>query len=418
MQASPFTKVLDRRFSLSFTVRTALLFAMVVVVVFYSLWEAYWYRQVGLACVKWHTHVMLYVFLFVLGYACFKIVGFRFKGLQRILSSLWLGLFFMEVLLLLWGGYRSPFEKGSGEYRSPYEPSSSYYNTGTNEIVIVRQEFTYRYPLNSLGFPDREWRSVKDSSEKRILALGDSFTHGDGDAYGGAYVFRLGKLLNKQDNIDTPYYMMNGGFCGSDPFFNYVNLRDRLLPYSPNVVIQTIASQDMLEDFPIRGGMERFLPDKTLKYKSAPWWEPLFAMSDIVRVVASMRGYDKWLMTNEDKRPSNAMPKLIQLFSEYVALCRQQGIILYVVFRPADNEVRENRYDFDFSALKNYLNKQQDVYVYDLLPFYKQYTAAAGKDIKEYRWKMDAHHNAAGYQMMAEGVYAGLKPLLDSIPLN
>lgn len=404
---NPIEKLLDTTYS--FTIRVLLRFSFFATLLAYLLWEVYWYTKVGLTCVKFHTHLMLGAYLYGFGYVAFSLFEVKQEKAWNILFSICFGFFILELLLGISGRFDSYTEKSKQGYQSPYTSLASYYNTGHGEITISREEYTFTYPLNTLGFPDKEWDTAP---KKRILALGDSFTHGDGEAYGGAYIFRLDKLIKAQ-NEDSLYEVMNAGFCGSDPFFNYVNLRDRLVPYSPNIVIQMIASHDLFNDFAVRGGMERFLPNGKLKYRKGPWWEPLWAMSYIVRAVVGENALYTTVTQEEAEKELNS------LFEMYTELCQNKNITLLVVIRPELHELKKGTYDFDFSAFSQRLKVQKNVYIVDLFPYYQAYVKQRNDSFENYFWKKDAHHNAMGYQMMAEGVYEALKPLLkDSISSN
>ena len=94
------------------------------------------------------------------------------------------------------------------------------------------------------------WKSVERSTacrcsntekktSRRVLAIGDSFTEGDGAVVDSCYPVLLGKFLNSP-NDSTGYEILNAGTCGSDPVYGYQNLQDRLCNYRPDVVLQTI----------------------------------------------------------------------------------------------------------------------------------------------------------------------------------
>lgn len=412
MKTNPFARVLDKQISIS--IRAVILSAISVFLLFYLVWEIYWLNRTGM--IKWHVHIMLYVYLLVLGYILFRLLGTKWNTVKNIFFSVWLGLFFLEMVLMAWGGYETYQESIGQVYASPYKPSSSYYHSGYKELVLTRDEFTFTYPLNSFGFPDKEWNvSFPQGSQKKIIAFGDSFTFGDGAPYGESYVSRLSALLNK-NSVDSNYYVMNAGFCGSDPFFNYVNLRDRFLPSRPDLVIQSVSSQDLLHDYAVRGGMERFLPNEELKFKSAPWWEMFFGASHIVRVFVKMSGYNDLLIKENDLDEKKMMDDLLLLFTDYVSLCNDKGITLVVVFRPEKGELISDKYEIDFSPLKMFLSQQKGVYIYDVAPYFKQQASNTGKEVNDYYWKKDGHHNSDGYAVMAEGIYGFVKPILDSLP--
>lgn len=414
MQTNHIKQFLDKRIHLSIGIRTIVMLFVFSLLLFYLIWEIYWFQRTGI--IKWHAHIMLYAYLLALGVILFRILGARFYKARNVTFSIWIGLFFLELCLMAWGGLKTYHEKDGLGYHSHYHNSSSYYHTGNKELVMARNEFTFKYPLNSLGFPDKEWSdSIPPNEKKRILALGDSFTFGDGASYGESYVSKLSKLLNENSN-DSSYYVMNAGFCGSDPFFNYVNVRDRLWLYKPDLIIQSISSQDMLEDYVIRGGMERFLAGQQLKYKSAPFWEPLYASSYVFRPFVHLFGFNELLINENSLDKDDLVQDMITFFKEYVDLCRKKNIYLIVVIRPNKMELEDNKYDFDFSLFKKYFLHQEGMYVFDIMPRLKTNVNRKGKHVKDLYWSQDGHHNPEGYKAMADEIYVVVKPILDSIP--
>ena len=243
------------------------------------------------------------------------------------------------------------------------------------------------------------------------MALGDSFTEGDGTPYDSNYVVLLRtRLLNKTDSFDV----MNAGTCGSDPFYNYINLRDCLLIFKPDIVIQMLASSDIASDIRIRGGMDRFQKDGTVEFRPGPWWEPLYAFSYISRLYFRMEGYDELLIKNEltSEEEKRLNEQAGGLFNEYAALCRRNNIRLIVVLRPDKGEIEANKYVYDFSSVLNPLKADTTVQIVDLLPGYRSYIEKRHTTAAGYFWKQDGHHNSTGYEMMAQVVYENISPLL------
>jgi lysophospholipase L1-like esterase len=272
------------------------------------------------------------------------------------------------------------------------------------------------FPTNSLGLADSEWTTFQPKGQKRVMALGDSFTEGDGAPYDSSYVYLLNKKLDK---FGDTVYMMNGGVCGSDPFGNYVLLRDRLLTYKPDLVLQVLATNDMITDIVIRGGMERFQKDGTQKFYSAPWWEPLYAVSYVSRLFFKVAGYNELLikepLSNNTEEKLNKMT--VDLFQQYASMCRQHKIRIVVFLRPDKFELLNNKYSYDFSSIIGGLKEIPGVSVIDLMPAYSNYAEKQKANPLQYYWVKDGHHNATGYEMMAQTIFESVAPMLrDSIP--
>lgn len=385
----------------------------------YLLWELYWYQKVGLYFINWHTHLMLYVYVWLILYFIFRLMSRsdQSPGLSTaflLCSSVLFALLTAETLLAITGTYKTYMEKSGGHYQSPNAPNEkNYYHIWppNKDHYMITQEYSFPRHTNSLGFSDPEWAEHKKTNETRIMALGDSFTEGDGAPYDSTYVAILRHCI--RDSGDSAY-VMNAGICGSDPFNNYINLKDRLIAFHPDIIIQSISSADMDCDILLRGGMERFQKDGTVKYKHSPWWEPIYALSYISRIYFTHVGYNELLRkkgisaTEKDSVNKNVE----HLFDLYADLCCKNGIRLYVVIHPEKGEVENHSYHFDLSTICDHLARVDHIPVIDLLPSYIAYIDQHRNTTANYYWVHDGHHNSRGYKMMAETTWQNLLPYM------
>lgn len=113
-----------------------------------------------------------------------------------------------------------------------------HYLPNTHEDLIT-SEFTVRYDINSLGFRDAETQYFKTSSVFRVLALGDSFTFGEGVAYGRRYTEIIERAL---DNIEV----INMGIQGYGLDQSMLLLEKRGFTFSPDLVL-IFVNRPMLE---------------------------------------------------------------------------------------------------------------------------------------------------------------------------
>jgi hypothetical protein len=349
----------------TFNVRQLLCVGVIFVLLLYGLWEGYWYQKVGLSFVKWHTHLIFYIYPLFIFLLLFQKTNIQF--LQKVLLSFMtttLLLLSCESFFLLLGINTSYIEKSTGSYVSFYnEKNASYYHVWPPYLprIIEKPEYKYPRPSNSLGFPDKEWQ-LKKNTTLRILALGDSFTEGDGAPQDSCYPSLLSDILNTGS---LHVEIMNAGTLGSDPFFNYINYKDRLQCYKPDIILQSISSGDIVTDVATRGGLERFVSNKTLKFSQAPWWEPIYAISNISRSFFFVLGYNTLLQKREVARNqiNQYNKKIKELFYMYDSLARQNNTTLCVVVRPDKmSELINDSSDFDFTPIINDLKKSTKIH--------------------------------------------------------
>ena len=371
----------------------------------YLIWEVYWYRTVGLACIKFHTHLMLYGYVTIILLTVFlKVRRELIRNIILLLLSITFSLLIVELLLISFAVNTTYIEKSSGGYLSFYKNHfSSKYHTypHLSSHYINKPEYKFIRHTNSLGFSDKEW-NVKKNTQKRILFFGDSFTEGDGAPQDSCYVSLLSDMLNKDSST---FELMNAGTCGSDPFFNYINYKERLLKFKPDVIIQSLSSGDVLTDMATKGGLGRFSDSHTITSKEAPWWEPIYAISCISRLYFSYLGYNELLIkgeaTDADKKVFNTA--LIDLFKKYDSLATANNAKLYIVLRPNDcGEVASNLYYYDFAPLFNEFKGKENIEFINLIPAYKSYFKTTKETPKDYYWIEDGHHNSKGYWLMAK----------------
>lgn len=410
---------------INFFKKKQLLYWLIIVLplLMYLIWGVYSYTQVGLIFIKWHTHLVLYAYIALIIFIPFVILKNKISknNLYKIIlliGSIWFSFFVAEIYLTVSGKYLTSLEKHYGHYLSPNQNhKNSHYHTHNSESkqnCDVTFEFDYCKPINKNGYADIEWEIEKKNGETRILTFGDSFIEGVGAPFDSSFPAILRNLISiKNDSV----IIMNAGVSGSDPFFDFKNLKDKLLVYKPDIVVQFIGSNDMDADIILRGGNERFVKDG-LKFKESPWWEPIYAISYLSRVYFNIY-YNENLTPNyleeEDFKELNL--QIIDLTQKYIKLCDSNDIKLVVVMRPALEELEDNGFVFDFSSFLEFI-ESNNIMLINLLPQYIQYIESRADFFHQYYWSNDRHHNSKGYDMMAKCMYKEIIPLLDSASVN
>lgn len=378
----------------------------------YIAWEYYWYLKNDFTFIKWHTHLfstlVQSLFIFLTPYLLLaKLFSKNYsKKALTLIGAIVFSLVFVEFLLIVTGYTKNYIEARAGYYQSPYAQNmGNLYNIRPSNSLykLKSQEYEFERESNSLGYPDKEWQIEKDSSLRRIVTIGDSFTEGDGAAFDSTYPSLLERIIDGRGfNVEV----LNAGVSGSDPFFGFKNFKDRIVQYHPDIVLQSISSDDLLFDTMLRGGLERFKGDK-LELRKGPWWEWLTATSYFYRKLFEIFGYNinKPGANNKEKLQSELNSLIHDLMIKYNGVASEYGVNVYFFIQPLKHEMKDGEYMFDYKNVKKYGESLDFVEVIDLMPCFKSYTEEAEKNAISFYWEIDGHHNASGYKMMASCLY-------------
>lgn len=309
-----------------------------------------------------------------------------------------------ELELRALGAYATWEERNGGEYVSPYAvrcASQLMVRPANAHMAYAQPEFNFPLKTNSLGIRDKDHAAAKPPGALRIIVLGDSFTEGQGALLDESWPKVLEQSLNSGAEASVEVIM--GGAAGSDPFYSRRLLEERLMRFTPDLVILALNSFDVT-DVMARGGEERFLPHNKVRYKEAPAWEPLFAQSRLARLLA-MRvfGWDWLLLSPREHMKANeeARQKVTALVREMDAAGCEKGFKLAVVLQPHLHELQAGQYAQNLDALGAQIN-QNGVPVCDILPCLKKRVDVAETSPASLYWEKDFHPNARGYALFAE----------------
>jgi len=309
----------------------------------------------------------------------------------------------LEFILLLTGFADTYLEKRFFRYtyHSCYsKEDKDRFMVNSKDFYIEAEEFSFFRTVNSLGLSDIEHSVEKGADEYRVIGLGDSFTEGDGAHADSTWLKFLERSLSVYP-IKYKLTFMNAGISGSDPFFEYVLLKDKLLNYSPDMVILAINNSD-IQDVVIRGGWERFTKNGEVRYSTPPWWEPIFASSKLSRLVFYALGYNQMLYKRRGTLPNIANQKIIDVLYAFKELATKYNFHLTVIFHPHSNEINNNKMALD--AVKDALKTDTSFDIFDMLEYFNKIEKINLSNNNEYFWSKDWHHNAKGYEAFARGV--------------
>lgn len=383
----------------------------------YSFFRIYWIMAIGLKFFRWHAILWLYAFIALMlssiGYWLFKKGKLKNPRTQKTaltILGIFIGIYLSESYLRLKGEGRMYSEEREGIFINPAERTEKTWYIKwpphVSRASMFSNEYAYDRITNSDGYSDREWTQKKDSNEIRIMTLGDSFTEGDGCAFDSTYPNALGRVLQARFP-ELKINVMNAARRGSDPWFEYKKLHDILLPYQPDIVLYTNGSNDMFFDHLTYGGMERFLPDSTVKNRIPEHsWLGLYEVSYVFRLIMKAIGYDHTFFSKADREKNSreAIVDARQLSHTYSQLAVENHFICIQLLRPDKNEMITGQYIFNVDSLLRGTDTLAQYMTFDLLAYYRDSLHIRGSDVDAYFWKIDQHHNAKGYATMGRAI--------------
>lgn len=301
-----------------------------------------------------------------------------------------------------------PEKTGSLFYSSPYhqplKPSKSWIHIRkpNSEKIQDCQEYIYELKTNNEGLRDIEHPINKKKNDFRIIALGDSFTEGVGvTALEDTWVKVLERKLNEQfPNKKTT--IINAGISSSDPFFELVLLKQKLLKYNPDVVLMTLNQSD-IDEIIQRGGEKRFLQNKTVRFNAGPWFEPVFGMSYIVRILVHKVFGLNWLFLDENEqmyKSESAVSQIRKCVNDLQKIGEHKGFKTIAIIQPVreDLEIKEK----GNSNIKNVFPVNASVLTLDMIDFFKSKNADSNLDT--FYWPIDQHFTKNGNLLFALGL--------------
>jgi lysophospholipase L1-like esterase len=303
-------------------------------------------------------------------------------------------------------------ERNGGVYVSQFAGKPTWFHTYIpgSPFRFSKTEFTHFREINSLGFTGGEFIAAKAPGEYRILALGDSFTEGLGTSADTTWV-RVTEARLGEHYPGRRVTSLNAGVSASDPYFEYMLLKEKLHSFHPDLVIVVINTSDVSEII-VRGGSERFQPDGTVSYSTGPSWERLYGLSYIWRaIVHEVLDYNFLLVKGRDlaARQREAVRLLGVALESIREFCRAHGMDLHIVSHPHRWELQQGSYDVPaYDELMRRLEREPDLRFVDLVKYYAQHGIITAETAPKLYWPLDLHHNTNGYRIMGEAIAANV----------
>ncbi len=282
------------------------------------------------------------------------------------------------------------------------------YNTNVSNhcFRFNTPEFNYEHCYNSQGLRDVDHPIQKSAKRKRYLAFGDSYTEGFGAPVDSTWWKLLEAKLKapKQDSLQQEF--IGAGSMGSDIAYCFHLLQDKLVKYKPDVVFYCLNSTD-ITDLAMRGGMERFTPDGKIQYRmQAPWWEPIYQYSFVLRAwVHQVLKYDFFFTTQQQQEENNkyGINQICQIASDMNQYCAARKIRFVLIIQPLAYQVKSHSTILD--TVDSYCQKSA-IPTINLFNSYNTYPADSLPVIVSKRyWPIDGHCKPAGYDFMAAEIF-------------
>ncbi len=213
-----------------------------------------------------------------------------------------------------------------------------------NKIKKMNFEFNTEFTTNNEGFRDDYFDTIKN--KYRVITIGDSFTECVGSSNDSTWQKQLKKIVldSSKMNID----IFNCGIKGSDPVFEYLLLKSKLIKYNPDLVILTINASD-ITDIEIRGGFNRFNSKNELIIKEIPFWSVLL-YSRLFRLIGLIFGdYALNPIWNQKKEVFKANTIIENAIDSTQILCKKHNCKLLVVFQPIQWDI-DNGLEYKFKS--------------------------------------------------------------------
>ena len=333
------------------------------------------------------------------------------------------------------------------ELTEPYTPQPNtaikLYYDNPNGLVLLRPNAKYythgNVPMliNSDGYRDRLYAKKKKSNFLRIIAIGDSFTMGDGVHVANSYPKQLEALLNKKtENIEV----INFGVTATNTLQHLEFLKNKVLPYNPDIVMlgfnlndfkinkETVfqrskrlfntnykVNKDKTVDIipPKRTFLELLMSEA---YKHSSVWRSAYRAKNGVLTffrndtstnrigTYDLLNFQKNIVRNNFHTISNAL-------KEIDLLLKSRGIKFYVFMIPAMTEFDRSKLDtFDDYPFRNIHTdiekflKENDIMYFDILDYF-----GSTKIKQVVVSKFDPHFNSKGNSIIANAIMESIR---------
>lgn len=251
--------------------------------------------------------------------------------------------------------------------------------------------FYFGRTINEIGYRDYKYKTWNEHPDiKKILVIGDSFTHGNGIKNINK---RYDKILEKKLNKESPYYYSIR--IAAFPGWTITNQLEALkkYPIKPEVVIYQYYINDLLE----------FSESKTENHSqmsvNIPWWGKITSTGNFIAFTRPEKIISFDSNKNIQTKPTKDMCKEFLSFTDsLIQYCQKENIELYVLLIPELKSI-PNQVDEFYDVFKNYL-LQNNIKVVD--PFTHLNTIPLKRRVVN---RFDLHAGDFTHKILAEMLY-------------
>lgn len=251
------------------------------------------------------------------------------------------------------------------------------------------KDFNYAVSYNSEGLRGKLVKNKKEFNEFRIITLGDSFVEGYGTNEDSTFPKLLETYLQSENNKTT---VINGGICGSNPYYELKLYKNKLEFYNPNLVIIVVNDLDLI-DFS-RIGLQGKIQ----------FQEYFYAISHIYRAIDALLYLNKQTRLILSNTMTENLTKMINMLILFKEDLKKENRELLIVYLPLQSEVLSGKNGLLKTGLLN-----RKINFLDLQKEYRKELSINNNSPNIYYWKNDGHHTPIGYDLMAKSVAKKIK---------
>ena len=283
-----------------------------------------------------------------------------------------------------------------------------------DETAVRTGKYAYTPLKNGMGFREADLSSeIFQDNYRRILFLGDSFTHGDGVEKGED---RFSDIIEKRLNLESKtnslkYHIYNAGVSGTNPYDWLKYLRELVPVYQPQYVYAIFFLRDGTNIDTSLLFHKKNINRLRAKYENKLWYKYTYIGKYIGDKQAERdfsnyymkKMFDSYLGNDSEKRPwIRRQNNLLTIRN----LCKKKGIEFHLVIFPLIFGLET---DYKFYDVEKEIARFAKV---NGIPVFSLINGFIGQNSQEL-WVSpnDQHPNEKGHLIAANTLYPYLKKM-------